>query len=133
MRYCVAMRLIHSFSLISTSSCDPNAGHAFTYRNIDVLRTARNKGSIELVRLLVDAGYDLRKGVEPLPLPVSPKDSPVEQFLGAACKTPLALKKIARLTVRHLLKKPLENSLKQVSLPLMLKDFLQFSDHVDLI
>lgn len=118
---------------IFTRSCDPNAGHAFTYRNIDVLRTARNKGSIGLVRLLVDAGYDLRKGVEPLPLPVSPKDSPVENYLVMACKNPLPLKKIARLTVRGLLQKPLESSLKQVSLPVMLKEFLLFSDHVDLI
>ncbi|XP_003748019.1 ankyrin-1 [Galendromus occidentalis] len=119
--------------LLVANGCDPNAGHAFTYKNIDVLRIARNKGSLELVRLLIDAGYDLRKGIEPLPLTVTPRDSPVEKFLADACRTPLALRKIARLSVRRLLKRPLEKSLRQISLPVMLKDFLQFSDHVELL
>lgn len=96
-----------------------------------MLRVARNKGNLSLVRLLVDAGYDLRRGVEPLPFPVSPKLSPVEEFLATACKTPLALKKITRLALRRRLKTPLEDSLKDVPLPAVLKQYLQFADHVD--
>ncbi|OQR79091.1 ankyrin-2-like [Tropilaelaps mercedesae] len=118
--------------LLIAFGCNPNVGHAFTCKNIDVLRVARKKGSLDLVKLLVDAGYTLGPGLEPLPLPVPPELSPIEDFLTYAAKNALPLKKLVRLCLRKKIKGPLQKSVAQLPLPQTLKEYLQFAEYVDL-
>ncbi|XP_022689906.1 tankyrase-1-like [Varroa jacobsoni] len=118
--------------LLVAFGCNPNAGHAFACKNIDVLRVARKKGSLDLVHLLVDAGYDLGPGLEPPPPPVPPELSPIEDFLSHASKNVLPLKKLARLSLRKQIKWPLQKSLAQLPLPQALRKYLVFAEHIDL-
>lgn len=115
--------------------CDVNRGNVYTC-DIDNLWLAKHLKELRLVKMIVYAGYNLRRIVEPQDSgDVQPRggaEPSIREWLAAIKRSPLRLCDLCRIQMRQQLGQNLLSKVKQLSLPSTLQDFLLLSDLRDI-
>lgn len=120
--YAIILGNLKGAALLVKHGCDVNSQDEHGY--VDNLSLAKKHGNLDLVRLMVHAGFEMRNmSFELKSLRTGPED-PVHDYLVEAKTNPLNLREICRIRIRRVLGRNLLAKVPLLPLPTIMFKYL---------